>query len=87
MTGLARISPCMSLTADQIVEETRQWPTEDVAKLVDRIVCAKHGGLSPERATAWTELAARRSAEIDSGEEKLVPGHEVSERIRRIVGR
>jgi hypothetical protein len=87
MAGLSRISPRMSLTADQIVEETRQWPSEDIAKLVDRIVCAKHGGLPPERAIAWTEIAARRSAEIDSGKEKLVPGHEVSERIRRIVGR
>lgn len=77
----------MSLTLDQIVEETRQWPEDTVAELVDRIIVAKHGGLSPEREAAWAEAAARRSAEIDSGQEKLVPGHEVSARIRRIVGR
>ena len=77
----------MSLTLEQIVEETRQWPEETVAELIDRITLAKHGGLAPERAAAWSEAAARRSAELDSGKETLVPGPEVSARIRQIVGR
>lgn len=75
------------MTTDQIVEETRQWPEDTVAELLDRITLAKHGGLAPEREAAWAEVAARRSAELDSGKEKLVPGHAVSARIRRIVGR
>jgi Putative addiction module component len=79
--------PPMSLTLDQIVEETRQWPEDTVAELLDRITLAKHGGLTPARDAAWTEIASRRSAEIDSGKEKLVPGHEVSAQIRQIVGR
>jgi hypothetical protein len=58
-----------------------------VAELIDRITLAKHGRLAPEREAAWAEAAVRRSAELDSGKEKLVPGHEVSARIRRIVGR
>ena len=69
------------------MEETRQLPADTVAELVDRIMLAKHGGLTPEREAAWADTAARRSAELDSGREKLVPGHEVSARIRRIVGR
>jgi hypothetical protein len=77
----------MPLTLDQIVEETRQLPADTVAELVDRIVLAKHGGMTPAREAAWADTAARRSAELDSGREKLVPGHEVSARIRRIVGR
>ena len=77
----------MPLTLDQIVDETRQLPADTVAELVDRIMLAKHGGLTPERAAAWADAAARRSAELDSGREKLVPGHEVSARIRQIVGR
>jgi hypothetical protein len=77
----------MSLTLDQIVEETRQWPEDTVAELVDRIILAKHGGILPGHEAAWAEVASRRSAELDSGQEKLVPGHEVSARIRRIVGR
>jgi len=76
-----------NMTIDQIVEETRLWPEDTVAELIDRITLAKHGGLSPEREAAWAEVVARRSAELDSGKEKLVPGHEVSARIRRIVGR
>ncbi len=35
----------MSLTLEEIVEETRQWPDDVVAELIDRIVIAKHGGL------------------------------------------
>jgi hypothetical protein len=75
------------MTIEQIVEETRQWPEDTVAELIDRITVAKHGGLSAAREAAWAEVAARRSAELDSGKEKLIPGHEVSARIRRIVGR
>lgn len=75
------------MTIEQIVEETRQWPEDAVAELLDRITLAKHGGLTPEREAGWTEVAARRAAELDRGQEKLVPGNEVSARIRRIVGR
>jgi hypothetical protein len=77
----------MSMTVDQIVEATSQWPAEAVAELVDRITLAKHGGLAAEREAAWTEAALRRSAELDSGKETLIPGPEVSARIRKIVGR
>lgn len=77
----------MPLTLERIVEETRQWPEDTVAELLDRITLARHGGLAPDREAAWACVAARRSVEIDSGQEKLVAGHEVSARIRRIVGR
>jgi hypothetical protein len=77
----------MRMTLEQIVQETSQWPIDVVAELVDRITLAKHGGLSAERETAWTETALRRSAELDSGKATLIPGHEVSARIRKIVGR
>ena len=77
----------MPMTLDQIVEETRQWPEDVIAELVDRITLAKHGGLPAAREHAWGEVAQRRSAELDSGHATLVPGQEVSERIRRIVGR
>jgi hypothetical protein len=77
----------MSLTMEQIVAETSQWPIDVVADLVDRITLAKHGGLDAEREAAWTEVALRRCAELDSGKATLIPGHEVSARIRKIVGR
>jgi len=77
----------MSMTADQIVEETAQWPVDAVADLLDRIALAKHGGMEPARADAWEEVALRRCAELDSGKAALIPGDAASERVRRIVGR
>ncbi len=75
------------MTVDQIVEETRQWPADVVAELIDRIALAKHGGVAPVREAAWSDVAARRAAELDSGQAKLIPGEQVSARIRKIVGR
>lgn len=77
----------MTMTVEQIVQETKQWPVDIVAELLDRITLAKHGGLSEQRDAARAETAARRSAQIDSGTEPLIPGHEVNAQIRQIVGR
>jgi hypothetical protein len=83
-TNTLRVMP---MTADQIVEETARWPVEAVADLLDRIALAKHGGMSATRMEAWTEVALRRSAELDSGKAELVPGDVASAHIRKIVGR
>lgn len=77
----------MPLTVEQIVEETRQWPADVVAELVDRIMLARHGGLAPDVAAAWQPVLSRRVEEIRSGQVEGVPGEVVAERIRRIVGR
>ena len=77
----------MPLTVEQIVQETNQWPVDSVAELLDRITVAKHGGLAEQRGAAWAEVAARRSAQIDSGVERLIPGSEVSAQIRKLIGR
>ena len=37
------------MTVEQIVQETRDWPVDVVAELLDRITLAKHGGLTAER--------------------------------------
>ena len=75
------------MTADQIVEETSQWPVDAVADLLDRIALAKHGGMDAGRMDAWTEVALRRSAELDGGNTELISGDVASARIRKIVGR
>lgn len=77
----------MPMTADQIVEETAQWPLDAVADLLDRIALAKHGGMSAARADAWTETALHRCTELDAGEAELIPGDVASASIRQIVGR
>ncbi len=76
----------MPLTIEQIVEETRSLPREAVAELVDRIWAAHYADDEVHR-KAWSETIQRRVEEIRSGKVQGVPGDEVSERIRKIVGR
>jgi putative addiction module component (TIGR02574 family) len=76
----------MPITLDEIVEETREMPTEVVAELVDRIMIARHGGMEPSIASAWKTETDRRIAEIESGKVKGVPLEESLARARKIVG-
>ena len=77
----------MPLTLDQIVEETRSLPHDVVSELIDRILMAVHGGQVPAHEKAWSEVVHRRIEEIRQGKVQLVPGEEVSAKIRRIIGR
>lgn len=77
----------MSMTLEQIVEETRKLPPEQLTELIERITLAAHDPVDPKIEQAWTDTAMRRLAEIESGKVKLVPGHATSARIRKIVGR
>jgi hypothetical protein len=43
----------MSMTPDQIVEETRALPADVVAEVVDRLLLELHGRPTPEQAQAW----------------------------------
>ncbi|MBP6506739.1 MAG: addiction module antitoxin RelB [Opitutaceae bacterium] len=76
----------MALTLEKIVEETRQWPDDAVAELIDRIVIAKHGGLNADHAAHWGKVAEDRLAESDRNPSVLVPGPDASAHIRKIVG-
>lgn len=75
----------MPMTLDQIVLETQQWPTEQVAELVDRLTLGLPS--TPEIEAAWKVEARRRIVEIEEGRVSGVPGELVSARIREIVGR
>lgn len=77
----------MALTLDQIVEESRQWPEDVVAELVDRIMIAKHGGLPSEIDAAWRDTAHRRLVELESGQVQGVPLEETLAKARAILGR
>ena len=76
----------MSLTLEQIVEETRRWPDDVVAELIDRIVIAKHGGLDADHAAKWGKVAEERAVESERDPSVLVSGQEVTAGIRKIVG-
>ncbi len=77
----------MPMTLDQIVEETRQLPTDVVAELVERILLARHGGIEPEVASAWKSEIDRRTNEIEAGKVQGIPVEESLARIRKIVER
>lgn len=76
----------MPMTLNQIVEETRQLPTDVVAELIDRILLARHGGIEPEVQAAWKTEIDRRMAEIQEGKVQGIPVEESLARIRKIVG-
>ena len=70
----------MSRPFEALAEEVLQLPTEDRSKLLDRVVASLDA--DRKRDQAWDALAARRDAEIESGQEAAVPGPEVLTRLR-----
>jgi putative addiction module component (TIGR02574 family) len=76
----------MPMTLDQIVEETRQLPTDVVAELIDRILLARHGGIDPEIEAAWKTEVDRRIKELEEGRVQGVPLEESLARLRKIAG-
>ncbi|NJL19040.1 MAG: addiction module protein [Bdellovibrionaceae bacterium] len=76
----------MVITLDQIVEEVAQLPGDVAAELIERILVARHGGLTDDVENAWTCEARQRMRQIAAGEVEGVPAEEVMERMRRIVG-
>ena len=77
----------MPITLDQIVEETRELPSDTVAELIDRIMVARHGGVDSSVASAWKTETDRRIAEIESGKVKGVTPAENAARIQKILQR
>jgi putative addiction module component (TIGR02574 family) len=77
----------MPMTLDQIVQETRQWPEDVVAELIDRILLARHGIDDSAASLAWQGEIRRRVEDIHTGRDPGVSGEEVMSRARKIIGR
>lgn len=75
------------MTVEQIMEETRRLPRDQLAELVDRLTVELHQGIDPGVEDAWRAETRRRVAEIESGRAEFIPGEEVMAELRRIVGR
>jgi putative addiction module component (TIGR02574 family) len=76
----------MQLSADQIVEETREWPEDAVADLVDRIMRAKYGDADPAIERAWRDEIQRRMADMEGGKVQGIPIEETLAKARTISG-
>lgn len=71
-------------TARDILESALALPDEERAALVD----ALNDSLEHRRdelGPGWGEEIARRLAALERGESRLVPGHEVSARVRKTL--
>jgi putative addiction module component (TIGR02574 family) len=76
----------MPMTLEQIVEETRSWPPEQVGELVGRLTEDLHAS-RPEIEAAWNAEIDRRIAGIQSGQVKGIPPEQVAARIQEIFKR
>ncbi len=77
----------MPMTVEQVVEEARRWPCEQVAELVDHLTLDLHQRIDPEVEAAWRQETGRRVTEIESGGVAGVPAEDVARQVRQIVGR
>jgi hypothetical protein len=53
----------MPMTLEQIVEETRKLPPEQLSELIERITLAAHAPIDLKVEEAWTDTAMHRLAE------------------------
>ena len=77
----------MSLTLDQITEEALRLPATSRALLADKLVESLDSEDVDEIQRLWSAEAIRRRDEVRSGQVQPVPGEEVLEEVRRLVGR
>ena len=77
----------MSLTLDQITEEAMKLPADSKALLADKLVESLESEELDEIQRLWSAEAIRRRDEIRSGQVQPVPGKQVIEEVRRLVGR
>lgn len=77
----------MPLTLDQITEEAMQLPAGSRAVLADKLVESLGSEAPDEIQRLWSAEAMRRRDEIRSGRVQPIPGEEVLEEVRRLVGR
>jgi putative addiction module component (TIGR02574 family) len=77
----------MPLALDQIAEEALRLPPASRALLADRLVESLEHEESDEIQRLWSAEAIRRRDEIRSGQLTPMPGEQVIEEVRRLVGR
>lgn len=77
----------MPLTLEQLTAEAMQLPLESRALLADRLVESLDSAEPDEIQRLWTTEAIRRRDEIRSGRVESMPGEQVLDEVRRLVGR
>jgi len=78
----------MAAILEELEAQALKLSVKDRSELVQRLIVSLDGeadGTPEEIAKAWNEEIARRVAEIDSGQARLIPGKEVSAEIDAII--
>lgn len=75
------------LTFDELTKEALQLSTDSKILLADKLIESLDSNELDEIQRLWTAEAIRRRDEIRSGNVKSVPGEQVMEEVRRLVGR
>jgi putative addiction module component (TIGR02574 family) len=73
----------MSLSVETLASEVLRLPPSERSQLLDRVIASLDA--DHERDAAWDALAARRDAEIESGQSQLVPGEEALARLYALL--
>ena len=74
------------MTLKELYAETRQLPREQAAELMDLLLIDTFGEPDPDVDEAWGREIDRRLSELESGKVKSIPGEQVMDEIRKIVG-
>jgi putative addiction module component (TIGR02574 family) len=67
----------MNRSAQEILEDARQLPPDEVNWLIENLLQEGDGGSEAEIEAAWGGEIKRRLDEIDSGAVELIPGDQV----------
>lgn len=77
----------MSLTLEQLASEAMQLPAASRALLAEKMVASLDLAEADEGQQLWSAEAVRRRDEVRAGRVQPIPGDEVLEEARRLVGR
>lgn len=77
----------MPLTLEQLTAEAMQLPIESRALLADRLVESLASAELDDIQRLWAAEAIRRRDEVRSGRVQSIPGEQVLDEVRRLVGR
>jgi len=75
--SIARYNLFMSRTAQEILEEARQLPPDEVDWIVESLLIKYLNPAEAQIEAAWDSEIKRRLDEIDSGAVELIPGEQV----------
>ena len=72
-------------TSEEIFREAMTLSPKVRAELAERLIGSLAEDVSPEITEAHLAEVKRRIAQVESGEVELIPGDEVSERVRALL--